>query len=113
MKYALSTLAGATALAISLIAGPATAQDGIVVYNAQHESLTQAWVLLALAGFVLAFLIGAIYLSRSAIQLERAANEMSDLPAAQVALGRWLGGYAVVLLVLAFVVWDMIFKPGI
>ncbi|TIW43578.1 MAG: iron ABC transporter substrate-binding protein, partial [Mesorhizobium sp.] len=45
MKYALSALAGAAALAISLIVGPAMAQDGgIVVYNAQHESLTDAWV---------------------------------------------------------------------
>ncbi|WP_027153370.1 iron ABC transporter substrate-binding protein [Mesorhizobium sp. WSM2561] len=45
MKYALSALAGATALAISLVASPVMAQDsGIVVYNAQHESLTNAWV---------------------------------------------------------------------
>jgi iron(III) transport system substrate-binding protein len=45
MKYTLSTLAGATALAISLIAGPAMAEDaGIVVYNAQHESLAKEWV---------------------------------------------------------------------
>lgn len=45
MKQALSALAGAAALAISLIASPVMAQDGgIVVYNAQHESLTNAWV---------------------------------------------------------------------
>ncbi|RWO60897.1 iron ABC transporter substrate-binding protein [Mesorhizobium sp.] len=45
MKHALSVLAGATALAISLIASPVMAQDdGIVVYNAQHESLTNDWV---------------------------------------------------------------------
>ncbi|WP_077373319.1 iron ABC transporter substrate-binding protein [Mesorhizobium prunaredense] len=45
MKQALSALAGVTALAISLIASPVMAQDGgIVVYNAQHESLTNAWV---------------------------------------------------------------------
>lgn len=44
MRYALSALAGATALAISLIAAPATAEDaGIVVYNAQHESLAKEW----------------------------------------------------------------------
>ena len=44
MRYALSTLAGAAALAISLIAGPAMAEDdGIIVYNAQHENLTKAW----------------------------------------------------------------------
>ncbi|TJW13040.1 MAG: iron ABC transporter substrate-binding protein [Mesorhizobium sp.] len=44
MKYALSTIAGATALAISLLASPATAEDAdIVVYNAQHENLTKEW----------------------------------------------------------------------
>jgi len=44
MRHALSTLAGATALALSLIAAPAMAEDaGIVVYNAQHESLAKEW----------------------------------------------------------------------
>ncbi|ESY39995.1 MULTISPECIES: iron ABC transporter substrate-binding protein [unclassified Mesorhizobium] len=45
MRYTLSTLAGATALAVSMIAGPAMAADaGIIVYNAQHESLAKEWV---------------------------------------------------------------------
>ncbi|TKB16162.1 MAG: iron ABC transporter substrate-binding protein [Mesorhizobium sp.] len=44
MKLALSTLAGAAALALGLIAGPANAEDkGIIVYNAQHESLAKEW----------------------------------------------------------------------
>jgi iron(III) transport system substrate-binding protein len=44
MNFALSTLAGATALLISLLVGPALAEDaGIVVYNAQHESLAKEW----------------------------------------------------------------------
>ncbi|MBZ9662331.1 iron ABC transporter substrate-binding protein [Mesorhizobium sp. ESP-6-4] len=43
MKIALSTLAGAV-LALGLIAGPAMAEDqGIIVYNAQHESLAKEW----------------------------------------------------------------------
>ncbi|TPI36541.1 iron ABC transporter substrate-binding protein [Mesorhizobium sp. B3-1-9] len=46
MKIALSTLA--TALALGLIAAPAMAEDqGIIVYNAQHESLAKEWA----AGF--------------------------------------------------------------
>lgn len=45
MRYALSTLIGAAALAVSLIGGPAMAADaGIIVYNAQHESLAKEWV---------------------------------------------------------------------
>lgn len=48
MKHALSALAGATALVFSLIAAPAMADDeGIIVYNAQHESLAKEWA----AGF--------------------------------------------------------------
>ncbi|MDX8513198.1 iron ABC transporter substrate-binding protein [Mesorhizobium captivum] len=44
MKLALSTLAGAVALTASLIAAPAMAEDaGIIVYNAQHESLAKEW----------------------------------------------------------------------
>ncbi|MDG4880882.1 iron ABC transporter substrate-binding protein [Mesorhizobium sp. WSM4884] len=44
MKLALSTLAGAAALALGLIAGPANAEvAGIIVYNAQHESLAKEW----------------------------------------------------------------------
>ena len=44
MKFPLSTFAGATALAFALIAGPAMAEDaGIIVYNAQHESLAKEW----------------------------------------------------------------------
>ncbi|MCA0047286.1 iron ABC transporter substrate-binding protein [Mesorhizobium sp. B283B1A] len=44
MKYTLCALAGATALAIGLAAGPAMAEDaGIIVYNAQHESLAKEW----------------------------------------------------------------------
>jgi iron(III) transport system substrate-binding protein len=46
MKSALFPIASAIALAASLLAGPALAQDasaGIVIYNAQHESLTKEW----------------------------------------------------------------------
>jgi len=44
MKSALSTLAAAAALALGLIAGPAMAENaGIIVYNAQHESLAKEW----------------------------------------------------------------------
>jgi iron(III) transport system substrate-binding protein len=47
MTSALSRLAHALTLAAAFVAAPAMAQDasdGIVVYNAQHESLTNEWV---------------------------------------------------------------------
>ena len=94
------------AVVVVLLAGV-----GLVLVSSGWN-FTQLWILLALGAFVVAFLIGAVYLSRSAIQLERIANEGTDLPAACDALGRWLAGYGVVLIVLVFALWDMIFKPG-
>jgi uncharacterized membrane protein len=77
-------------------------------------NFAQLWVLLGLGGFIAAFLVGAVYLSRIAIQLERLATRTDvDLLAARDILGRWIVGYRVVLVILLFVVWDMVFKPGL
>jgi uncharacterized membrane protein len=81
-----------------------------MVLNAGGD-FTTLWIALALVAFALAFLIGAVFLSRSAIRLERVARE-GDLAAARDALGAWLRGYGLVLVILAFAVWDMVFKPG-
>lgn len=74
--------------------------------------LTQFWVLLALGLFALAFLIGAIYLSRIGIALERAAGRGGETTQAAALLNRWLLAYGIVLAVLLVAVWDMVFKPG-
>jgi uncharacterized membrane protein len=89
--------------------------SGIWLVLADAEwAFTQTWVLLALAAFAVAFLIGAVYLSRSALRLERLAAEPDmSLSAAREVLGAWLVGYLVVLLVLLFALWDMVFKPGL
>lgn len=77
-------------------------------------SFTQLWVILALGAFFVAFLLGAVYLSRIALELERlAAHTDASLQAARDVLGRWIVGYRVVLLILLFVLWDMVFKPGL
>ena len=53
MKFSFSSLAGGLTLALAIAATPLSAgnahaeDDGIVVYNAQHETLAQAWA----AGF--------------------------------------------------------------
>jgi hypothetical protein len=61
-----------------------------------------------------AFLIGAVFLSRNAIALERfATGANADVPRAREALDRWIFGYLVVLALLVFTLWDMIFKPGL
>jgi uncharacterized membrane protein len=83
-----------------------------LVLAGSEWQIGQLWVLLALTAFAAAFLIGAVYLSRSALQLERAATSAADLQGAQAAIGRWLAGYSLVLVILLFAVWDMVFKPG-
>jgi uncharacterized membrane protein len=85
---------------------------GVWLVIAQSGDFMRLWVLLALGAFAVAFLIGAVYLSRSAIQLERAVSGPNpNVQAGRDALGRWITGYAVVLIVLVFALWDMVFKP--
>ena len=67
---------------------------------------------LGLGLFAVAFLIGALYLGRIGIQLQRAA-ESGSAGDGRLLLDRWILGYRVVLLVLVVAVWDMIFKPGL
>lgn len=75
---------------------------------------TQLWILLALGAFALAFLIGAVYLSRIALALDKlTADTDFDLKAARALLSRWIVGYQIVLFILLFAVWDMVFKPGL
>lgn len=77
-------------------------------------NFSQFWVLLALVLFALAFLVGAIYLSRVGIQLQRAASaEGAGKTEAVSLVNRWLLGYGVVLAALLVAAWDMVFKPGL
>jgi hypothetical protein len=74
---------------------------------------TQLWILLALGEFAIAFVIGAVYLSRIALALDKLTAMDFDLETARDLLNRWIVGYQIVLIVLIFAVWDMVFKPGI
>lgn len=77
-------------------------------------NFSQLWILLALGAFLVAFLVGAVFLSRIALALDRLTSRPDfDLRAARALLGRWIISYLVVLLVLVFAVWDMVFKPGL
>ena len=88
--------------------------SGIWLVVQQSRDFSQLWILLALGSFAAAFVIGALYLSRSAILMERVAAEATaNTQAARDALGRWMLGYSVVLAILLFALWDMIFKPGL
>ena len=72
---------------------------------------SQPWVLLALGLFGLAFLIGAVYMSRVGTQLQRMANS-TEIGDGAALVGRWIVGYGLVLAALLVAVWDMVFKPG-
>jgi uncharacterized membrane protein len=86
----------------------------LVLENAAWD-FGQLWVLLALGLFAVAFLIGAVDLSRIGTRLQRLA--VSDGPTAandgSTLLDRWRVGYGMVLVVLLIAVWDMVFKPGL
>ncbi len=74
---------------------------------------TQLWILLALGAFALAFVIGAVYLRRIALALDRLTAADFNLTEARALLSRWIVAYQIVLLTLLFAVWDMVFKPGL
>ena len=76
-------------------------------------SFSQLWVRLALGLFILAFLVGAVYLSRVGIGLARATADNRLASEGTALLNCWLVGYLVVLALLVVAVWDMIFKPGL
>ena len=83
-----------------------------MAFGASGWSLSRGWVLLGLGLFLVAFGIGAVYLSRVATALEHAVAEPGgDAGRAAALVGRWLAGYGVVLLVLVAALWDMVFKP--
>jgi uncharacterized membrane protein len=84
-----------------------------LVLTGSEWNLGQLWVLLALAAFAVAFLVGALYLSRVALRLERVAIAAPDQTAARATIGQWLMGYGLVLAILVFALWDMVFKPGL
>lgn len=84
-----------------------------MVVGGSEFSFSQAWVRLALGLFALAFLVGAVYMSRVGVQLDRAAHAEPSGERLRPLLDRWIAGYAVVLVVLLVAMWDMVFKPGL
>jgi uncharacterized membrane protein len=72
----------------------------------------QTWILVALGLFAAAFLVGAVFQSRSAIRAQRAA-ESGDAGEAARQLRRWSWGMRVIVLLLVVATWDMVFKPGL
>jgi uncharacterized membrane protein len=83
-----------------------------MVVDSNAWDFGQTWILLALALFAAAFLIGAVFQSRTAIHAERAVAA-GDHGEAIRQLRRWSWGMRLILLLLLVVTWDMVFKPGL
>ena len=77
-------------------------------HNAWHFS--QGWIILALALYATAFLIGAAFQSRAAIALQRAVDAGAHELAIRQ-LRRWAWGMRLILALLVLITWDMVVKP--
>lgn len=95
-------LAPATIAVVSLGIG--------LVLDSNQWHFSQGWIVLALALFAVAFLIGAAFQSRAAIGLERAI-ETGNQEEAVRQLRRWAWGMRLILALLVIVTWDMVAKP--
>ncbi|HEX6715372.1 MAG TPA: DUF2269 family protein [Thermoleophilaceae bacterium] len=81
-----------------------------LVLNSPAWSFDQAWVQFGIGLFAAAFLIGAVFLSRTSIAAERAVDAGNDADALRQ-LRRWSWGYRAILALLLVTAWDMVFKP--
>jgi putative copper export protein len=83
-----------------------------MVRESPEWAIDQGWVLFGLGLFAAAFLIGAIFQSRAAVQAQRAIDS-GDLEQAARQLRRWKAEMVVLLIILGITAWDMVFKPWV
>jgi uncharacterized membrane protein len=83
-----------------------------LVLDSDAWGFGQTWVWLALALFAAAFLVGAVFQSRTAIGAGRAAAAGDHAEAARQ-LRRWAWGMGLILAFLVVITWDMVIKPGL
>jgi len=81
-----------------------------LVLDSDAWDFGQLWVQLGLGLFSGAFLIGAVYQSRTALAAERAAGRAAE---ARRHLRHWSWGYHLIVLLLIIATWDMTTKPGL
>jgi uncharacterized membrane protein len=83
-----------------------------LVLDTEALDFGQLCVQLGLGLFVGAFLIGALYQSRTALAASRAAARDDDTEARRQ-LRRWSWGYRLIVVLLIVATWDMTTKPGL
>jgi uncharacterized membrane protein len=84
-----------------------------MVYENPAWDFAQTWIIIALALFAIAFVIGLAFLSRVGLALQRVADGEGDAAQSRGLLRQWVLGYSIVLVLLVIAVWDMVFKPGL
>jgi uncharacterized membrane protein len=97
---------------LALAPAPLTLIAAGLAMVADRWDFGQTWIVIALAVFAAAFLIGAAHQSRAAILAERAARRGDHAEAARL-LRRWAWGMAAIVALLVIATWDMVFKPGL
>jgi uncharacterized membrane protein len=83
-----------------------------LVVDSSAWDFGQTWIWLALVLLAAAVLVGAVFLSRTALAAERAVKA-GDHAQAIDQLRRWSWGVRLILLLLIVATWDMVFKPGL
>ncbi len=114
---AVAEFAATLAYAGPHVLGPATIGTVVfgvwLVVESEAWDFSLPWVRIGTALFVTAFLIGAVYLSRMGIKLQRVASESAaGATEGKALLGRWVLGYRLIMVILLLAIWDMVFKPG-
>jgi uncharacterized membrane protein len=83
-----------------------------MVVDSSARSFSQTWLVIALALFAAAVLVGAVFQSRAAIGAKRAAETGDNQQAARL-LRRWIWCMRLIFLILLIIAWDMSIKPGL
>ena len=83
-----------------------------MVLDSSAWDFGQTWIQLALVLFAAAFVVGVAHQARTALAADRAIAAGDD-DEARRQLVRWTWGYALVVLLLVVIAWDMTFKPGL
>jgi uncharacterized membrane protein len=82
-----------------------------MVIDSSAWDFGQTWIWLALVLLAAAVLVGAAFLSRAALAVERAVRAGDEAEAANQ-LRRWSWGIRLILVLLVVATWDMVFKPS-
>jgi uncharacterized membrane protein len=115
-REAVARFVGSLRVVGPFVLGPASAlviAFGIwLVIDSSAWDFGQTWTWLALVLLAAAVLVGAVFLSRTALAAERAVKA-GDHAEAVDQLRRWSWGVRLILLLLVAATWDMVFKPGL